>query len=98
MMGQDDLTLAVTGQRLVFYDDATARFADDGKYAYTYEDGGTWLGLYETMTDSSICITFVTGVTRYDLYVRADERLVLVTAESMRFPIKHIEHLTEIIE
>ncbi|WP_421703906.1 hypothetical protein [Aliiroseovarius sp.] len=89
-MDQAALSAAVTGQTLTFFDGGESRFETDGKYSWTYGEGGTWLGHYAVGEDSTICITFVTGVERCDLYVQNGERLVLITQDGMRFPVKDI--------
>ena len=80
----------VRGQALQFHDGGLARFEQDGKYSWTYGGGGTWLGHFDVSEDSTICVTFVTGVTRCDLYVENAGRLVLITQDGTRFPIKEI--------
>ena len=89
-MDQATLSAAVTGQTLTFFDGGESRFETDGKYSWTYGEGGTWLGHYVVGEDSTICITFVTGVERCDLYVQNGERLVLITREGQRFPVKEV--------
>ncbi len=89
-MDQAALDTAVRGQTLTFFDGGESRFETDGKYSWTYGEGGTWLGHYAVGEDSTICITFVTGVERCDLYVQNGERLVLITQDGMRFPVKEV--------
>lgn len=84
------LSAAVTGQTLTFFDGGESRFEADGKYSWTYGEGGTWLGHYAVGEDSTICITFVTGVERCDLYVQNGELLVLITQDGLRFPVKEV--------
>lgn len=90
LLTADDLADRLRGQTLTYYDDATSRFGDDGRYAYTYGEGGTWLGDYEIRNDSTACVTFVTGTTRCDLYVINNDRLIVITDSGDRFPIRSI--------
>ena len=78
------------GQTIVFFDDGKSRFFEDGRYTYTYaNDGGTGYGYFAVNDDSTICIDFVTGASRCDLYVTdALNRLVVITANGDRFPVR----------
>lgn len=89
-MPQDDLTGMIQGQVLTYYDGSTSDFRIDGQYFYTYGGGGTWEGTYEVGTNSTICVTYVTGSTRCDLYVMAGGRLTVITENGLRFPVKEI--------
>ncbi|WP_424942848.1 hypothetical protein [Aliiroseovarius crassostreae] len=89
-MSQDDLAGMIQGQVLTYYDGGTSDFRRDGQYFYTYGGGGTWKGTYVVGTDSTICVTYVTGSTRCDLYVMAGGRLTVITEDGLRFPIREI--------
>jgi hypothetical protein len=82
------LSETVMGRTLVFFDDGQARFYEDGRYSYTYAQGGSAHGHYTVNGDSSICIAFVHGPERCDLYVRNGARLVLITEAGDRFPVR----------
>ena len=86
-----ELTHKLSGQTLTYFDGGTSAFQTDGRYAYTYGEGGTWLGHYVIGTDSTACVTFVTGVSRCDLYVVNNDRLTVITEDGMRFPIKSVD-------
>lgn len=83
----DDL---LRGTTLTFFDDGQSQFYEDGRYTYTYADnGGTGYGYFTVMEDSTICIDFVTGFSRCDLYVTdAEGRLIVITASGDRFPTR----------
>lgn len=89
-LDQTALSERVTGRTLTFFDGGQSRFETDGNYSWSYGEGGTWLGYFTVGEDSTICVEFVTSVTRCDLYVEAGDRLVLITEDGMRFPIKEI--------
>ncbi|WP_371169763.1 hypothetical protein [Aliiroseovarius sp. 2305UL8-7] len=91
MMTADQLTQALSGQTLTYYDGGTSAFQTDGKYSYTYGNGGTWFGHYVIGDDSTACVTFVTGVSRCDLYVVSNEKLTVITEEGQRFPIRSVQ-------
>jgi len=85
------LPAQLSGQTLVFYDDGRSLFERNGQYQYTYGCGGTWYGHWQVTEDSLVCVTFVTGVERCDRIVENGGRLVMQTADGMRFPVREIE-------
>ena len=85
------LSAQLSGQTLVFYDDGRSVFERNGQYQYTYGGGGTWYGHWQVTEDSVVCVTFVTGVERCDRIVENGGRLVMQTADGMRFPVREIE-------
>lgn len=85
---QPELTARVSGQTLTFYDNGRSIFAADGSYQWVYAGGGIWQGSWVAGLDSTICITYVTNVTRCDLYVKNKGRLVLISEEGDRFPVQ----------
>lgn len=84
------LDTLLRGETITFFDDGESRFFDDGRYTYTYaNNGGTGYGYFTVMEDSTICIEFVTGFSRCDLYVIDDQgRLIIITASGDRFPTR----------
>jgi len=85
------LSAQLSGQTLVFYDDGRSVFECNGQYQYTYGEGGTWYGHWKVTDDSVVCVTFVTGVERCDRIVENGGRLVMQTADGLRFPVRAIE-------
>lgn len=84
------LDARLRGQTITFFDDGQSRFFEDGRYTYTYaNDGGTGYGYFEIRDDSTICVDFVTGFSRCDLYVLDGAgRLVIITETGDRFPVR----------
>jgi hypothetical protein len=85
------LTAAVSGRTLTFYDDGRSRFAADGAYDYTLSEvngGGVQSGAWEVTGDGVICIAYENGRARCDMYVRADGRFVVLTADGGRYPVR----------
>lgn len=83
---------ALPGTYFRFYDDGEAFFGTEGAYAYTYapaNGGGTAWGSYRISADGGVCVDFVNGAQRCDLYVRNGARLMLITAEGERYPIRN---------
>ncbi len=85
------LTEHLSGQTLIFFDDGQSVFESNGQYQYTYGGGGTWYGHWVVTEDSTVCVTFVTGVERCDRIVENGGRLVMQTADGLRFPVQDIE-------
>ncbi len=85
------LSERLSGQTLVFFDDGRSVYESNGQYQYTYGGGGTWYGHWQVAENSMVCVTFVTGVERCDRIVENGGRLVMQTADGMRFPVREIE-------
>ncbi|WP_299425022.1 hypothetical protein [uncultured Shimia sp.] len=85
------LSAHLSGQTLVFFDEGRSVFESNGQYQYTYGGGGTWFGHWIVADNSTVCVTFVTGVERCDRIVENGGRLVMQTADGLRFPVKEIE-------
>lgn len=96
LLPPEALTSALSGQTLVFFDDGRSVYNGDGTYNYTYGGGGTWYGHWRVEGDSLVCVTFVTEVTRCDLVVQNGDRLVVLTADGQRFPIRDVEPAPEV--
>ncbi|MDE4098408.1 MULTISPECIES: hypothetical protein [Rhodobacterales] len=82
---------ALPGQAFVFFDDGEARFGKDGAYSYTNSaanGGATSWGSYRIAQDGSVCIDYVDGFSRCDLYVHSHGRVVLINQAGDRFPVR----------
>ena len=87
----DTATLEATlrGNSLTFFDDGVSEFYEDGRYTYTYaNDGGTGYGYWRIEARGTVCIDFVNGFARCDMYINDGTRLVLLTEKGDRFPIR----------
>lgn len=96
----DTLFAAVDGQQLTFFDDGQARFMPDGAYSYTLSEingGATQFGRYEITEDSQVCVLFENGLGRCDLYVFASGRIVVLTEDGGRFPVRDVARLQDAI-
>ena len=77
------------GGSLTYFDDGVSLFSAGGAYSYTYaNNGGTAFGRFRIETDGVICIDYRNGFSRCDKYVRSAGRLVLLTEDGERFPVK----------
>ncbi|SMP17523.1 hypothetical protein [Shimia sagamensis] len=81
----------LSGQTLIFFDNGQSVFENNGQYQYIYGGGGTWYGHWKVADNSTVCVTFVTGVERCDRIVENGGRLVMQTADGLRFPVRDIE-------
>lgn len=88
LLDADALATRLIGQNIVFYDNGRSEYFEDGSYAYTYDGGGTAHGDFTIRDDSTVCVNFDNGWARCDLFVVADQRLVVITEEGERFPIR----------
>lgn len=81
----------VVGRTHQFFDGGESFFSVSGTYTYTYSDGGRAYGTY-TLQDAGaggvVCSEFDNGFSRCDMYVHDGERLVLLTEDGNRFPVK----------
>jgi hypothetical protein len=83
-----DLTERLVGNSIMFYDNGVSKFETDGRYSYTYDQGGTAYGRFEIGDQGIVCIDFVNGRSRCDRYVDNGERFLLLSADGYRFPIR----------
>ena len=85
-----EMTELLMGAVLEFFDGSKSTYGSDGSYGYTYtDDGPVWGGVYRVAGPSEVCVDFDNGSRRCDRIVRAGERLVLITEDGTRFPIRN---------
>lgn len=84
------LDARLRGQELEFFDDGVSHFYNDGRYTFAYDlgAGGYAYGWFEVTADSTVCIDFVNGAARCDAYLENSGRLILVTSDGDRFPVR----------
>lgn len=83
-----ELSDAIVGQPILFYDNGEARYSAGGAYSYTYYQGQTEFGAFTLQENGQACIAFENGFTRCDQFVRNDRGLVLLTEDGERYPIR----------
>ena len=88
LFDQANLTARLSDQSITFYDGGSSRFTVEGIYGYTYAGGGTALGRYTVGEDSTVCITYENGFARCDLYVTNNARLIVITEDGDRYPVR----------
>ncbi|MCE8007310.1 hypothetical protein [Aestuariivita sp.] len=89
VLGAAEMAMIADGGSLTYYDDGVSLFSAGGAYSYTYADGGgTAFGQFRIEEGGQICIDYRNGFARCDMYVRNNGRLVLLTADGERYPVK----------
>ena len=91
ILTRDQMTALLTGQLVEFFDGSKSSYSADGIYDYTYTDGGpVWSGQFEVFDDSLVCVDFDNGSTRCDRFVKDGDRVVLITEDGTRFPVRNL--------
>lgn len=86
-----ELHQLLAGYTAEFYDGSQARYAADGGYMYRYGPRElAYPGRFNTTEDGQVCVDFSDGNRRCDTIVRANGRLVLVTEQGHRFPLRDL--------
>lgn len=90
------LSARLSGRVLEFFDASTASYASDAGYAYRYRpEDPPFIGVWETNDDSQVCVLFDNGFSRCDWIVEASGRLVLITSDGLRFPVREERSIPE---
>ncbi len=71
-----------------FYEGGRSRYSVGGSYSYTYANGGTSFGRFNVEQDGRICISYRNGRRRCDRFVHSHGKLVMLTQDGQRFPIR----------
>jgi hypothetical protein len=90
LLSQSDLQARLAGRTLVFFDGGSSAYKRDGTYQWTYAGGGDWHGMWRAEAGSVVCVDFITEVTRCDRIVENNGRLVVLTADGQRFPVREM--------
>jgi hypothetical protein len=90
-LDQEGLTALLSGQVIEFFDGSKSTYRENGRYEYTYtDDGPIWAGAYRMEAESAVCVEFDNGSARCDVFVKDGARVVLITADGLRFPVRNI--------
>lgn len=90
ILDAQDMASDVVGRSHEFFDGGVSSFAAGGSYSYTYPGGGTAFGTYALRADGVVCSDFNHGFSRCDMYVHDGTRLVLITQDGARFPVRTV--------
>ncbi|MEP0960285.1 MAG: hypothetical protein ABJL72_08020 [Roseobacter sp.] len=91
VLTRQDVETLTSGNTLVFYDEGRSTYSEGGAYSYTYASGQSAYGNYEITQDGTVCITYRHGAERCDRYVESGPRIVLLTEDGLRFPVRPVE-------
>ena len=87
------LSETILDRDLEYFDGGISRYATGGDYAWTYAQnngGGVHTGIHDIRDDGVVCVTYDAGAQRCDMFVMAGERLVLLTDDGQRYPLRDI--------
>ncbi|OYX45382.1 MAG: hypothetical protein B7Z02_02135 [Rhodobacterales bacterium 32-67-9] len=80
---------ALLGLPLVrFHDGGRSEYGPGDSYAYVYSNEDRAEGRYRVEADGSVCVDFVNGFSRCDLYVRNGGRVLLIDRKGDRYPVR----------
>ena len=88
---RSEMNAIVIGATHEFFDGGKSFFSISGSYSYTYTSGQIAYGTWSYPADGApgvICTHFRIGFERCDMYVRSGERLVLLTHDGLRLPVR----------
>ena len=88
VMSQAEVELLTAGQTLTFFDEGKSKYSVGGSYSYTNASGESAYGQYAVAEDGKVCINYQNGFSRCDLYVQNGDRIILLTENGLRFPIR----------
>ncbi len=87
------LSELILDRDLEYFDGGVSRYDTGGSYAWTYAEnngGGVWTGIHDIQENGVVCVTYETGQERCDMFVLSGERLVMLTDDGQRFPLREI--------
>lgn len=71
-----------------FYDGGRSEYGPGDAYAYVYSSDDRAEGRYRFAGDGSICVDFINGFARCDLFVRNGTRVILIDEKGDRYPLR----------
>lgn len=93
VLDADSMADRVVGRTHEFFDGGVSFFSVSGTYTYTYDGGRRAYGQYELQDSGAggvVCSSFDNGFSRCDMYVDDGTRLVLLTEDGTRFPVREV--------
>lgn len=85
---RDAVANVTNGQVLEFYDGGQSKYSVGGAYSYTYASGASAYGTFYIKPDGVVCVDYANGSARCDQFVRSHNRLVLLTEDGGRYPVR----------
>ncbi|MCF2871797.1 hypothetical protein L0664_12025 [Octadecabacter sp. G9-8] len=87
------LSDTILDRDLEYFDGGISRYNTGGDYAWTYAQnngGGVHTGTHDIQDNGIVCVTYDAGPQRCDMFVMAGDRLVLLTDDGQRYPLRDI--------
>ncbi|MGJ8615246.1 MAG: hypothetical protein ACSHWS_00310 [Sulfitobacter sp.] len=88
VLAREQVVALTAGRVLRFYEGGQSRYSVGGAYSYSYESGATAFGHFDIKPDGEVCVTFTNGRQRCDIFVHSHGRLVLLTEDGGRYPVR----------
>ncbi|MEZ5779980.1 MAG: hypothetical protein R3E44_16625 [Paracoccaceae bacterium] len=83
-----DLAEFIASNDVRFFDGGRSEYGPGEAYAYVYSNEDRAEGRYRIEQDGSVCVDFINGFTRCDLYVRNGGRVLLIDEKGDRYPLR----------
>ena len=87
-LSRAELEALLGAPALRFYDGGRSEYGPGSAYAYVYSNEDRAEGRYRIEADGSVCVDFVNGFSRCDLYVRNGGRVLLLDEKGDRYPLR----------
>ena len=87
-LNRDEVLALTAHHRVEFYEGGISHYSVGGAYSYTYAGGGTAFGQFRVGPDGVVCVDFRNGRQRCDQFVRSHGRVVMITEDGQRFPVR----------
>lgn len=91
------LSETILDRDLEYFDGGISRYTSGGAYAWTYAEnngGGVHTGVHDIQNGGQdngvVCVIYDAGPERCDMFVMSGDRLVLLTNDGQRFPLRDI--------
>ncbi|MCB2136349.1 MAG: hypothetical protein KDE08_10460 [Rhodobacteraceae bacterium] len=84
----DGLRDFIAANEVRFYDGGRSVYGPGTAYAYVYSNDDRAEGVYRIEADGSVCVDFINGFSRCDLYVRSGDRVILLDEKGDRYPLR----------
>jgi hypothetical protein len=87
-LSMQEISVLTSGTVLTYYDDGQSSYGADGAYTYTYASGEMASGSFTIKEDGKVCVIFTNGRDRCDRFVSSRGKIILLTAQGHRFPVR----------
>ncbi len=85
-LSSDEITTLVTGKSLAIGDSGVASYRSDSTYDFATTQGGNFRGKWKVQGDS-VCVTFDTGRSRCDQFLKEANTIYLKNASGTKYRV-----------